>query len=93
MTDLRHGDARCVPTTNRLTQYRPQPTVTEKGSLTLDVYKRYNWGNPYGGKRNILRGPFGIPTINQNDLAGLNSAGLAQDFDVFGSNTFQLSPG
>jgi hypothetical protein len=56
------------------------------GQITLDVYKRYNWGNALPGEN---RGDIDMKfaTVPQNDIAGLHASGLAQDFDVVGSST------
>jgi hypothetical protein len=57
------------------------------GQVRVDVYKRYNWGNPEGGTpRNDIEG------VPQNDLARLNETGLAHDFDIVGSTTFYAMP-
>ncbi|MFE3198732.1 hypothetical protein [Embleya sp. NPDC059237] len=57
------------------------------GQVRVDIYKRYNWGNPEGGKH---RG--NIEGVPQNDLARLNETGLAHDFDITGSMTFYVTP-
>ncbi|MET7299326.1 hypothetical protein [Embleya sp. NPDC005575] len=57
------------------------------GQVRVDIYKRYNWGNPEGGgHRNDIEG------VPQNDLARLNETGLAHDFDIVGSTTFYAAP-
>ncbi|MYW04136.1 hypothetical protein [Streptomyces sp. SID3343] len=57
------------------------------GQVRVDIYKRYNWGNPEGGApRNDIEG------VPQNDLARLNETGLAHDFDIVGSTTFYAAP-
>ncbi|MFE1851402.1 RHS repeat-associated core domain-containing protein [Streptomyces sp. NPDC059489] len=76
-------------------QYRVRgDTVMKRGQLTgtvtVDVYKRYNWGNIGGGKP---RGDLGVgpfKPLRQNDMAHLNSVGLAHDFDVVGHQTFNV---
>ncbi|MFE3198729.1 hypothetical protein [Embleya sp. NPDC059237] len=58
------------------------------GTIRVDIYKRYNWGNPEGGAhRNDIEG------VPQNDLARLNETGLAHDFDIVGSTTWYMAPG
>ncbi|MFF7247841.1 hypothetical protein ACFZBU_28490 [Embleya sp. NPDC008237] len=57
------------------------------GQVRVDIYKRYNWGNPEGG---VPRGD--IKGVPQNDLARLNETGLAHDFDIVGSTTFYAAP-
>ncbi len=57
------------------------------GQVRIDIYKRYNWGNPEGGKhRDDIYG------VSQNDLARLHETGLAQDFDITGSTTMYVMP-
>ncbi|MEU9790551.1 hypothetical protein AB0E27_07950 [Streptomyces sparsogenes] len=75
-------------------QYRVRGDVVDdggvlKGTVTVDIYKRYNWGNPAGGsdRSDIGKGPL---KISQNDLAHLNTAGLARDFDVVGHETYRI---
>ncbi|MFE2579624.1 RHS repeat-associated core domain-containing protein [Streptomyces sp. NPDC059378] len=76
-------------------QYRVRGDTVMKrgqitGTVTVDVYKRYNWGNIAGGKprKDLGYGPF--RPLKQNDLAHLNSVGLARDFDVIGHQTFNI---
>lgn len=57
------------------------------GQVRVDIYKRYNWGNPEGG---VPRGD--IKGVPQNDLARLNETGPAHDFDIVGSTTFYAAP-
>jgi hypothetical protein len=66
-------------------QYRVRGTRT--GAVTVDIYKRYNWGNVSGGKPRGNLPYLGTP---QNDLAHLNSVGLAQDFDVWGESNYTI---
>ncbi|WP_435241127.1 hypothetical protein [Streptomyces cucumeris] len=75
-------------------QYRVRGNVVEddgvlKGTVTVDIYKRYNWGNPAGGehRNDVGKGPV---KISQNDLAHLNTVGLARDFDVIGHETYRI---
>jgi hypothetical protein len=57
-------------------------------TITVDVFKRYNWGNVAGGKHRDNVGP-GSP-ISQNDLAQLHTDGYAQDFNIWGSYTYTM---
>ncbi|MFI1383193.1 hypothetical protein [Embleya sp. NPDC020886] len=57
------------------------------GQVRVDIYKRYNWGNPEGGDHRS-----NIEGVPQNDLARLNETGLAHDFDIVGSTTFYAAP-
>ncbi|MFF4573507.1 DNRLRE domain-containing protein [Streptomyces sp. NPDC001410] len=66
-------------------QYRVKTTNDNK-TITVEVFKRYNWGNPAGGKPRSNVGLFG--EVNQNDLARLHTDGWAQDFNVWGSYTY-----
>ncbi|WP_432587772.1 hypothetical protein ABVG11_20920 [Streptomyces sp. HD1123-B1] len=75
-------------------QYRVRGDVVDdggvlKGTVTVDIYKRYNWGNPAGGdhRNDVGKGPV---KISQNDLAHLNTVGLARDFDVVGHETYKI---
>lgn len=75
-------------------QYRVRGNVVDdhgdlKGTVTVDIYKRYNWGNPAGGvhRGDVGKGPL---KISQNDLAHLNTVGLARDFDVVGHETYRI---
>ncbi|HWL87901.1 MAG TPA: hypothetical protein VNO21_18985, partial [Polyangiaceae bacterium] len=62
-------------------QYRVRGTPVEVDGVqyqkvTVDVFKRYNWGNPTGGgHRNDLKALGGLIDINQNDAAQLNADG------------------
>jgi hypothetical protein len=63
-----------------------------QGSMTVEVYKRYNFGNVGGGEpRNTLHAPLGMFSLSQNDLAHLNTVGLAQDYDVVGITNIDIS--
>jgi RHS repeat-associated protein len=55
--------------------------------FSVDVFKYYKWGNPYGGPpKNTLCVPhINFPCIAQNSIAQLNADGLAQNFDVWGT--------
>ena len=66
-------------------QYRVQSSDGGK-TVTVDVFKRYNWGNIAGGRPRNNVGPGGL--IPQNDLARLNTDGYAQDFNVWGTSSF-----
>jgi RHS repeat-associated protein len=66
-------------------QYRVK-TANDNKTITVEVFKRYNWGNPAGG---VPRGNVGKwEEINQNDLARLHTDGYAQDYNVWGSYTY-----
>ncbi|WP_394827227.1 hypothetical protein [Pendulispora albinea] len=54
--------------------------------VKVQVFKRYNWGNPNGGvhRNDLQAGPF---TVKQNTLAELNHYGMAHDFNVWGETT------
>ncbi|MBA2947606.1 golvesin C-terminal-like domain-containing protein [Streptomyces himalayensis] len=68
-------------------QYRVKSGGDNK-TITVEIFKRYNWGNPTGG---APRGNVGLfEEINQNDLAQLHTDGYAQDFNVWGSYSYQL---
>ncbi|MFI6349558.1 hypothetical protein [Streptomyces sp. NPDC050560] len=84
-------------------QYRVRGDTTAEGEkltgeVTVDVYKRYNWGNPAGGKHRDDLGPegwmgsltSGVFDIKQNDLAHLHTTGMARDYDVIGHETFHI---
>ncbi|MFD5319636.1 RHS repeat-associated core domain-containing protein [Streptomyces sp. NPDC127098] len=74
-------------------QYRVQGAVEIRdgepvGVIVVDVYKRYNWGNPAGGQpRNDVG--VGPARVSQNELASYNTLGLAQDFDVMGRQVIE----
>ncbi|MES4901262.1 MULTISPECIES: hypothetical protein [unclassified Streptomyces] len=75
-------------------QYRVRGNVVDdngvlKGTVTVDIYKRYNFGNPAGGvhRGDVGKGPV---KLSQNDLAHLNTVGLARDFDVVGHETYRI---
>ncbi|MFI6347501.1 hypothetical protein [Streptomyces sp. NPDC050560] len=75
-------------------QYRVRGETVERhgkltGEVTVDVYKRYNWGNPAGGKGRGDIG-WGPVSVRQNDMARLNTTGLAQDYDVIGHETLHV---
>jgi hypothetical protein len=60
-------------------------------NVTVDMFKRYNWGNPAGGKpRKDLSFPGGFAKISQNDVARLNGDGRAADFNVWGESTYTV---
>ncbi|MFJ5772708.1 DNRLRE domain-containing protein [Streptomyces sp. NPDC093094] len=68
-------------------QYRVK-TANDNKTITVEVFKRYNWGNPAGG---APRGNVGKwEEINQNDLARLHTDGYAQDYNVWGSYTYEI---
>jgi hypothetical protein len=81
-------------------QYRVRGQQSEEGctkadgcrtveTVTVDVFKRYNWGNPAGGvPRNNLTALGGLVNVSQNDLAGLNQDGEAHDLNVWGEYTY-----
>ncbi|MEV7601815.1 RHS repeat-associated core domain-containing protein [Kitasatospora sp. NPDC089797] len=56
----------------------------------LEIRKRYDWGTPSEG-RDLLH-KLHIK-VTQPEIAHLNTVGLAQDFDVFGSATMRGVPG
>ncbi|WP_338703744.1 DNRLRE domain-containing protein [Streptomyces sp. Q6] len=61
-------------------------TSNNNKTVTVEVFKRYNFGNPAGGKP---RGNVGyLHEVNQNDLARLNTDGYATDYNVWGSYTY-----
>ena len=63
----------------------------ESETVTVDVFKRYDWGNLAGG---VPRGPVGgvrsegVPGVPQNDIERLNLDGDAQDFNVWGQYSY-----
>ncbi|MER6354763.1 DNRLRE domain-containing protein [Streptomyces sp. NPDC001634] len=57
-------------------------------TITVNVFKRYNWGNVAGGEPRGNVGPGHL--IEQNDLAQLNADGMAQDYNVWGSYSYTL---
>lgn len=59
--------------------------------VTVDVFKRYNWGNPVGGAHRGNLGPGGL--ISQNGIAQLNADGHAWDFNVWGAYTYETGAG
>ncbi|GAA4240752.1 hypothetical protein GCM10022254_66700 [Actinomadura meridiana] len=64
-------------------QYR---VVGEDGHYKVKFYKRYNFGT---SEENRL--PINAPllgSIKQPDISRLHTAGLARDFDVYGSSSF-----
>ncbi|WP_328912983.1 MULTISPECIES: RHS repeat-associated core domain-containing protein [unclassified Streptomyces] len=81
-------------------QYRVRGHLNSKGgtlhgSVTVNVYKRYNWGNPAGGTHRAdvgakIYGHIVGPKLVQNEMAHLNTVGLAQDFDVLGEAKFNV---
>jgi hypothetical protein len=60
-------------------------------TITVDIFKRYNWGNPNGGP---ARPDIRILWINlrQNNIARLHSDGFAYDFNVWGRATYDCNP-
>ena len=74
-------------------QYRVQgSSSTTDGktttTVTVDVFKRYNWGNVAGG---VPRGDVGPgQLIRQNDLAQIHADGLSQDFNVWGTYSYTI---
>jgi RHS repeat-associated protein len=68
-------------------QYRVQTSNNNK-TITVEVFKRYNWGNPAGGKPRDNVGYF--HEVNQNDLARLHTDGYARDYNVWGSYTYSM---
>ncbi|GAA2333262.1 hypothetical protein [Streptomyces cuspidosporus] len=74
-------------------QYR---TVGEKrdGRITyhVEVQKRYDWGIPSEHRRNVS-GVGGLITMEQADIAHLNTTGKAHDFDVRGRTGERTAPG
>jgi hypothetical protein len=53
-------------------------------SVTVDVFKRYNWGNPAGGPpTSDLSALRGVIYIRQNDLAALNTNNVAWNYNVW----------
>jgi RHS repeat-associated protein len=59
-----------------------------KWYITVDVFKRYNFGNPNGGLPDAAVG--GV--IPANAVAQLNADGYARDFNVWGSLSITISP-
>ena len=57
-------------------------------TVTVNIFKRYNWGNVAGGDPRDNVGPGKL--IEQNDLAQLNADGLAQDYNVWGSYSYNV---
>jgi RHS repeat-associated protein len=57
--------------------------------FTVDVFKYYKWGNPYGGKHraDLCVPHIGFPCITQNSIAQLNADGMARNFDVWGTSS------
>lgn len=77
-------------------QYRVHGTVTLVGghktaTVTVDLFKRYNYGNPVGGKHRDDLSYHGLGDLPQNQVAQLNADGLAKDFNVWGSATYQVT--
>ncbi|GAA3486552.1 DNRLRE domain-containing protein [Streptomyces cremeus] len=73
-------------------QYRVSGTNLRKQGMTytVQVRKRYDWGIP-SEKRNDLKQSFLWVDVNvqQAEVAHLHTAGMAQDFDVYGSATMK----
>ena len=63
------------------------------GTMTIEIYKRYNFGNiSRGQQRSVLHAKvpgLGVTafSFSQNDLAHLNTVGLTQNYDVVGVAT------
>jgi hypothetical protein len=57
-------------------------------TITVQIFKRYNWGNAAGGEPRGNVGPGGL--ISQNDLAQLNADGMARDYNVWGTYSYTL---
>ncbi|MFI2304514.1 DNRLRE domain-containing protein [Actinacidiphila glaucinigra] len=68
-------------------QYRVKSSGDNK-TITVEVFKRYNWGNPVGGKPRDNVGLF--KEVDQNALAQLHTDGFAQDFNVWGSYSYAI---
>ena len=68
-------------------QYRVKSS-SDNETITVEVFKRYNWGNPVGGKPRDNVGLF--EEVNQNALAQLHTDGFAQDFNVWGSYSYAI---
>ncbi len=66
-------------------QYRVR-SGDSNNTITVEVFKRYNWGNVAGGEPKGNVGPGRM--INQNELARLHADGYAQDFNVWGSYSY-----
>ncbi len=76
-------------------QYRVYGTVTvvnghKTANVTVELFKRYNFGNPAGGKHRADLSIHGLGDLPQNQIAQLNADGLAKDFNVWGSTTYQV---
>ncbi|MFF4826467.1 hypothetical protein [Streptomyces sp. NPDC001312] len=68
-------------------QYRVKSGSGNK-TITVEIFKRYNWGNPAGG---APRGNVGLfEEVDQNALAQLHTDGFAQDFNVWGSYSYPV---
>lgn len=64
--------------------------------VTVDLFKRYNWGNPGGNpkdNRNDLTALGGLVDIPQNQVAQLNADGKTWDYNVWGAYTFTMGVG
>jgi hypothetical protein len=78
-------------------QYRVHGTVTtvsgrKVATVTVELFKRYNFGNPNGGTPHPdVTAAGGVIDLPQNNIALLNSDGLAKDFNVWGTTTFQVA--
>lgn len=78
-------------------QYRVYGTVNtvsgrKVATVTVELFKRYNFGNPTGGTPHPdLTAIGGLIDLPQNNIALLNSDGLAKDFNVWGTTTFQVA--
>lgn len=77
-------------------QYRVRGTVTvvdghKTANVTVELFKRYNFGNPAGGAPRADLSFHGLGDLPQNQIAQLNADGLAKDFNVWGSTTYQVT--
>lgn len=77
-------------------QYRVYGSHGQGGAekVTVDLFKRYNWGNPAGGDgRNDLKALGGLVDLPQNQVAQLNADGMAWDYNVWGTYTYTIGGG
>lgn len=78
-------------------QYRVHGTVStvsgrKVAAVTVELFKRYNFGNPTGGTPHPdITAARGIIDVPQNNAALLNANGLAKDFNIWGTTTFQVT--
>lgn len=99
--DLTSRDALPIKELQLPCQYRAQGKFSADGSgalhgtVTVDVNKRYNWGDSAGRKH---RGDLGQKVhghiiglkLVQNEMTHLNTVGMAHDFDVMGRAAFSV---